>query len=90
MTHEEVLVAWLVMFRHQAWNGVQCVVPAMVSAELVGRGWIELTHPEIVSGLDDEIPYDVHVTDLGCVVSDLTAPEFGIDPIGSESEADSP
>lgn len=78
MIAEDKLIGWLCMIR-LALSAGQCpFVPTEVQAALVKRGWLEVS-PEV----DWDDRHDATVTDAGCLVADLNAPEWGIDPVGS-------
>lgn len=76
------MVGWLCFLRHQWSNGVTCMVPNAVSDEFERRGWVKNEPDETGEGV-----YDSRLTELGTRVSDLNAPEWGIDPLAVETEA---
>jgi len=72
---DQVLTGWLVFIRHNLGHEeVPIFIPSQVRVELLDHGWVRV---EPLS----ENTYDLHVTDAGTLVSDLAAPEWGIDPI---------
>jgi hypothetical protein len=74
---EEHLIGWLCIMRHnldENGSGAFCI-PRCVKQALVDRGWVTTTAAE------DGTQW-LHVLDPGTLVSDLAAPEWGIDPIG--------
>lgn len=77
---EDRLIGWLCIMRHnldEDGDGV-FFIPPEVKLQLVEHGWLEV----------GEIGWDkqkwLHVTDAGCLVSDLAAPEWGIDAVPVE------
>ena len=67
---DDHLTGWLVIMRGQP-GGEAFYMPDEVNKALEDKGWIE------TSGAD----HWLRVTDLGCAVSDLAAPEWGIDSL---------
>lgn len=55
------------------------LIPTEIKEGLVARGWVILRAE--VMGWAQEL----HVTDEGTHVSDMAAPEWGIDPVPAES-----
>jgi len=54
-------------------------VPTAIKEEMALRGWITRKRTE------DHVD-EVHFTDLGARLTDLFAPETGVDPIPQESQ----
>lgn len=82
MISDDKLLGWLVFWRHQSVNEIPNVaIPRSISGEMVARGWITP-----VPGSDWE-GTSWNFTQLGLALSDLTAPEYGIDPCPMEMEA---
>lgn len=77
VSEETALVAWLCIMRHNLSNSGEGLffVPNAVRDGLCARGWCTVSEP------DDDGNRQIHVTDKGCIVSDLAAPEWMIDPI---------
>ncbi len=76
LTDEEKLLGWLCIVRLNLGHDKEPFnIPRPVRLALRQRGWIECT---------DEHQSPAHVTELGRRVTDLAAPEWGIDPIGVE------
>lgn len=80
---ERNLIGWLVFYRHQSVNDVPRVsIPTHIHQAFVERGWLEITGEK-----DWEGDYPARFTERGLSVSDLHAPEWGIDPIPEDSHA---
>jgi len=75
---EDHLLGWLCMARLQWCAETTCHMPSGVVDELVERGWISPPGDQ-----DWEGDGDCGMTEAGWAASDLAAPEWGIDPIGS-------
>lgn len=82
MTRDDMLIGWLCIARHQFSNGETFNMPKAVSVELIERGWLVECGQE--DGCDE---WNAHITDLGLQITDLNAPEWGIDSIPQETEA---
>lgn len=78
MTHDEVLIGWMVQLHYQfSWQtGIQ--IPQAVRQELVALGWISVSDEA-----DDDGFHRCRVSDKGMQVADLNAAEWGIDAINA-------
>lgn len=74
VTDESKLVGWLCFARHQWSHGVECVIPNLLCAEMIRRGWMKRC-----DGRDGCEGFNAHMTDKGVAVTDLHAAEWGID-----------
>lgn len=79
---DDKLIGWLCIARHQFSNGDSCNMPMHISKALIERGWLEEC-----GGNDSCDTWNAHLTEEGITVTDLNAPEWGINPIPEESEA---
>lgn len=79
MIPEQHLIGWLVITRYQLENDTIAKLPNAVLVELVKRGWLECDPEPDWEGLRSS-----GLTAAGASVSDLAAPEWGIDPIPQE------
>ena len=83
MISDDKLIAWLVFWRHQSVKEQPTVaIPGYISAEMERRGWVVCADVADWDG-----GYVSTFTPLGLAVSDLNAPEYGIDPCPMEMEA---
>lgn len=79
---EDKLIGWICMIRLALSNGQCPFVPTLVQEALCKRGWLEV-NPEV----DWDDRHEATVTDEGALISDLAAPEWGIDPIPADEPA---
>lgn len=77
---EHVLIGWLVIARHQFSHETTCLMPRSVSNALIDRGWMVACDRS-----DDCDSWNAHLTSAGITVTDLNAPEWGINPIPETS-----
>lgn len=81
MISEEKLIGWLCIMRHNLDGDGEddFYIPREVRHALVAKGWATV-----------EIEADgrgaIRITDAGTTVSDLAAPEWGIDPVPVEAD----
>ena len=77
---QDKLVGWLCIMRHNLddTGAGEFFIPSEIREQLSEAGWVE------VGDADDEGRRDLQVTDSGTLVSDLAAPEWGIDPVPIE------
>jgi hypothetical protein len=73
------LIGWLCIARHQFSNGSACAMPRVVSDALIERGWMARD-----DGCDT---WNAHLTSAGLAVTDLNAPDWGINSLPQETEA---
>lgn len=80
MVADEKLIGWLCIMRHNLdEEGVAVFqIPRAVKEALIEAGWVE------VGEKDWDGSQSLHVTSAGCAVTDLAAPEWGIDPVPIE------
>lgn len=74
---EDHLIGWLCIMRHNLSNQGEGAfyIPGEVKRAMERRAWVEVGEP------DEDGRRSLHVTEAGTLVSDLAAPEWGINPV---------
>jgi hypothetical protein len=87
MLSEDKLIGWACIFRNQGLHfddeDHTTHVPDCVVDALVERGWVEVTRAEP----DWNSSREVSFTEAGKAVTDLNAPEWGLEWVYEDSEA---
>lgn len=76
VTDNERLIGWLCFARHQWSNNVECVLPTLITRRMIQLGWMCKC-----DGTDGCTGFNAHLTDKGTAMTDMHAPEWGIDPL---------
>lgn len=80
MTHEEMLIGWMVFVDYQFRQGKSVSIPSDVIDELRKKGWVEEPEEDNWEGCAP-----MQVLPAGLAVADLNAAEWGIDPIPEDA-----